>query len=366
MKVVFVFAGILKFKGRLLKQIRTLQEAGHECVLVHGQVEDTPPDYTAYPFEVRPIRLCRHKNKLINFCRHMEFNRIAARALDELAPGAVVCVELYGALSGALARARNPGLRFIFDSNELFMHMGMRPLKKLMWGPLHAWVFGRADVVTHAEEQRLIFCRQHYRSHARHILLENLPHGGISTLPPRPAPQYPLRVVYVGALLPDRCCEEVIRAFGEIPPEVAVCDFIGFGAPDYEARLRDLIARQGKAHIRILPPVPHAQMQKTLLEYDVGLAFYENLNLNQYYCAPNKIYDYIASGLPTISNNYPGLVQVLERNGIGVCVEEVTAASMTAALNRVVQERMADRITADIRSRYSWGHQVQRYRAIFE
>lgn len=365
MKVVFVFAGILKFKGRLLKQIRTLQKAGHECVLVHGRVEDELPDYSTYGFEVESIRLRRHPNGIINYLRHLRFNIQAARAIRRLSPGAVVCVELYGALSGALARSRNRGLRFVFDCNELFMHMGMRPLKRMMWRPIHSWIFRKADVITHAEEQRLLYCKAHYATRARHLLLENLPEAAGPMEKPRPVPAPPLRVVYVGALLPERCCEEVIRAFAAIPAGTATCDFIGFGAPDYEARLAAIMSESGAKHVRILPAVPHNRMRSTLHGYDVGLAFYENQNLNQYYCAPNKIYDYIACGLPTISNSYPGLVSVLEGNRVGVCVDEISASSIKTALDRIRQERSWEQIDARVKNRFSWEHQAPGYRALF-
>jgi len=366
MRVVFVFAGILKYKGRLLKQIKTLQEAGHECILIHGQVENTSPDYSIYDFRTVPIRLIRDPNKIKNFYNHIRFNFQAAEKIKELTPGAVVCVELYGALSGALARTRKTIPKFIFDSNELFMQMGMGRVKQMFWSPIHNWIFRQADVVMHAEEQRLLYCQKAYRSKAKHFLLENLPQGGTGVaLRKKSLPGGPLRAVYLGALLPDRCCEEVIKAFTGISPDVASCDFIGFGAPAYEQKLKGLLAGLKITHVRFLPPVKHSEMFESLAQYDAGLAFYENINLNQYYCAPNKIYDYLACGVPVISNDYPGLKKVLEDNRVGVCIHDITAASMQAALQKISTENFAGNITEEIRNRYSWQHQANSYRQIF-
>ncbi len=366
MRVVFVFAGILKYKGRLLKQIKTLQGAGHECLLIHGQVEDTPPDYGVYDFRTVPIRLIRDPNKIKNFYNHIRFNFQAAEKIKEISPGAVVCVELYGALSGALARFRQTVPKFVFDCNELFMQMGMGRTKQMFWSPIHNWIFRRADVVMHAEEQRLLYCQKMYKSKAEHFLLENLPQGSAGTrLADKNRSGGPLRAVYLGALLPDRCCEEVIKAFAGIPPEIASCDFIGFGAPADEQSLKDLLSELKIAHVRFLPPVKHSEMFEVLTQYDAGLAFYENINLNQYYCAPNKIYDYLACGVPVISNDYPGLKKVLEDNRVGVCVHDITAASMQAALQKISTENFAGNITAEIRKRYSWQYQADAYCGIF-
>ena len=360
-----MFAGILKFKGRLLKQISTMQQMGHECILIHGQVEDSTPDYSCYSFEVIRIKLNRHHNKIINFHNLIRFNFRAAKTAVKLAANAVVCVELYGALGGALVRHRNPEILFVFDCNELFMHMGMSRMKKLMWTPIHSWVFKKADVVIHAEEQRLLFCQENYRSKAKHFLLENLPFLDESHTQGSKSLHKPIKTVYIGALLPKRCCRELIIAFSKIPPESASCDLIGFGEPEYEKQLIALVNDLKLKHVRILPPVNHDQMLETLKEYDIGIAFYENLNLNQYYCAPNKIYDYIACTLPIISNDYPGLRKVIEERKIGVCLAEITVETLMSALKLIEAERMIDNITESVRHRYSWQNQAAAYSGIF-
>ena len=365
MRVLFVFAGILKYKGRLLKQISTMQQMGHECILIHGQVEDSIPDYSCYPFKVIRIKLDRHHNKIVNFHNLMRFNFSAAKTITKQAADAVVSVELYGALSGALARHRNPEILFVFDCNELFMHMGMSRMKKLMWAPIHSWVFRKADVVIHAEEQRLLFCQGNYRSKAKHFLLENLPVLNGSHTHGNKTLHKPLRTVYIGALLPKRYCSELINAFAKIPPEIASCDLIGFGEPEYENQLIALVNDLKLWHVRILPPVNHDQMLETLKEYDIGIAFYENLNLNQYYCAPNKIYDYIACALPIISNDYPGLRKVIEERKIGVCLAEINEETLMSALELIETERMIDNITESVRHRYSWQNQTAAYSGIF-
>ena len=364
--VVFVFVGMLRYKGRMLKQIGTLRQAGHEVTVLHGRTDDEQPDDSTYDFEIidRPLR--RHPNKVCNYLNHLRWNLRAAGELVRLAPDAIVCEELYGALSGALARRRLEDTRFIFDCNELFMHMGMRPLKKLMWRPVHAMVFRAADVILHAERNRMEFCRDHYRSRAHHELIENLPR------PSRAVPERsrkttaPLDVVYIGALQPERCCEEVIDAFAEVDPAEARCDFVGFGPEDYQRMLRERIAARGLDHVRILPPVTHAEMYERLAEYDAGLAFYRNENLNQYYCAPNKIYDYFLCGLPAITNDFPGLLQVVEDQRVGVCLPSITGDAMRTALERVREESLAENITPEFKKRYSWSAQEGRYLGIFE
>ena len=83
--------------------------------------------------------------------------------------------------------------------------------------------------------------------------------------------------------------------------------------------------------------------------------------LNNYYCAPNKVYDYLMNGMPVISNNYPGLVSVLEKNSVGACVEEVTLPAVKKAITQIVEEKRWQNITDELRRRYSWEEQEKSY-----
>ncbi|MDC0270169.1 hypothetical protein OAK94_00535, partial [bacterium] len=113
--------------------------------------------------------------------------------------------------------------------------------------------------------------------------------------------------------------------------------------------------------VRLLPGVPQTELPKLLKDYHAGFAFYLNTNINNYYCAPNKVYDYLMNGLTVIANNYPGLNQVLEQGKLGVCVDEVTKESIDEALVRLREECPWDQITEETRRNYSWDRQMEDY-----
>lgn len=54
---------------------------------------------------------------------------------------------------------------------------------------------------------------------------------------------------------------------------------------------------------------------------DIGLVFYEDNSLNHAFCAPNKIYEYSAFGIPSLGNNIPGLENTIGKAKAGICVE---------------------------------------------
>jgi glycosyltransferase involved in cell wall biosynthesis len=81
-------------------------------------------------------------------------------------------------------------------------------------------------------------------------------------------------------------------------------------------------------------PIPHVEILKYMASCDIGTAFYNRSNLNNYYCASNKVFEYIALGKPLLTNNYPGLLQTVEQFRQGVCLKEITPKSLAEAYNR--------------------------------
>lgn len=52
----------------------------------------------------------------------------------------------------------------------------------------------------------------------------------------------------------------------------------------------------------------------------IGIVTYDTFELNTIYCAPNKIYEYSAFGVPMVGNDIPGLKYTIESSGCGhVC-----------------------------------------------
>lgn len=58
-------------------------------------------------------------------------------------------------------------------------------------------------------------------------------------------------------------------------------------------------------------------------------------SLNALYCAPNKIYEYAAFGLPMIGSDVPGLMLPFTNYGIGVCCKKLTKEDVIEALNYI-------------------------------
>lgn len=67
----------------------------------------------------------------------------------------------------------------------------------------------------------------------------------------------------------------------------------------------------------------------------VGIVCYQPISLNNIFCAPNKICEYSAFGLPMLANDIPGLRFTIAQNGAGVIIDPSSEASIAAGLQDI-------------------------------
>jgi glycosyltransferase involved in cell wall biosynthesis len=162
---------------------------------------------------------------------------------------------------------------------------------------------------------------------------------------------------YVGMLSSGRGIEICLDAFAG-GPKVAHVVFIGFG------RLEQSITEYSRRHpnIHLHEAVPHDQVVSLVRSADYGLCLIERASLSDYYCLPNKLFEYCFARVPVLASAFPEIRQLVEQYSLGVCCEP-DPASVRAALNQLIKSR-AVRITADITA-LSWEAQASRLAAAY-
>jgi glycosyltransferase involved in cell wall biosynthesis len=138
------------------------------------------------------------------------------------------------------------------------------------------------------------------------------------------APKTPI-FLYVGLLTRGRAIDHVLAAFSSSLTESAVV-FLGKG--EYEEVIRSNL-KFGK-NVFIHEPVPHEKVVPLAKSADYGLCLIENVSLSDYYCLPNKLFEYAFSGIPVIASNFPDISEVVEKFQLGICVEPNTEGLLRA------------------------------------
>lgn len=144
--------------------------------------------------------------------------------------------------------------------------------------------------------------------------------------------------VYAGAHGPANDLATVVRAAALLEAEgrsdIRVA-LVGDGPAKHE--LQSLARTLGVSTLRFVDPVPKDAIGPTLATADAGLMVLAPVDLFAYGVSPNKLFDYLAAGLPVLTN-VPGLVaSIVENSGVGTVVKagdsRALARAMTAMAN---------------------------------
>jgi len=150
-RVTYTLSGTLEYRGRLLKQISTLQAAGIPCRLVYGDRGQRPLQREEYSFPIEVVPTPLKRSSLAYFLRQMRFGVVAGRKIAGSDATHVVCFALESLLAGTMAKRRRPDLRLIFDSNELHIESYIHPVKRWLWARVQKFCVPYCDAIMHAE-----------------------------------------------------------------------------------------------------------------------------------------------------------------------------------------------------------------------
>ena len=115
----------------------------------------------------------------------------------------------------------------------------------------------------------------------------------------------------------------------------------------------------------VVPRVPYEELREYTASADIGVLFYRNDCRNNYYCAPNKVHEYMMMGLPVITCDYPGIKKIVEQENVGLCVnpeqpKAIAEAIHTLVRNQELYHRMKQNCLRVSRDIYNWENEAQK------
>ncbi len=141
-------------------------------------------------------------------------------------------------------------------------------------------------------------------------------------------------LIFQGTLFYDKGVEVILKAFQKQKKYAVV--FLGMGA------LTGLI----KKYCRIYPdifyyhdPVPASELVQYTKCADAGLAPIGNRKKSHIYSSPNKVYEYLAAGIPFICSRLPEMEKIVRESQTGIAVNPNNPAALFEGTERLFSDR---------------------------
>ena len=382
--------------SRVLREARTLAEAGHAVHIIGKQVPEgfRPPEDFGPPEGFRPpggitvssvgagsalrrqgapslssrplpphLRTARWL--LLPQHRNSAFGRWARGAVEQARSLAFDAVHAHDftALPAAAELARERGVPLVYDSHELWSgrpRVG-RPTPVQTWrekreegrlGARAAAVISVGDGV--AAALRSMFGWDHVV-----VVRNTFPY----VPPPDPGPagapvrDRPAGLVYAGRLAPYRELEVVAAASARLPLPVSLV-----GPAD-----DTWLSRFDPGTAIVTGAVPPEQVARLLTDAGLALVTHSDRWENHRLALPNKLFHAVAAGVPVVATDVGELAAAVRRHGLGTLYRPGDAAGLVRAVEEAC--RRYPELVAAVRAagpELSWEHDAKILLGVYE
>ncbi len=140
-------------------------------------------------------------------------------------------------------------------------------------------------------------------------------------------------IIYQGAVNIGRGLKEIINAMQFI--DNAILLIIGDG--DILQDLKKIVTTKKLSNkIEFKGKIPFDKLKEITQTADLGISLEQNLGLNYYYALPNKIFDYIHSGIPVLASDLPEIRNIIKKYNVGELVNDFSTEALSTKINNLL------------------------------
>jgi Glycosyltransferase len=245
----------------------------------------------------------------------------------------IVACDTDTLIAGRTIRLLKPSW-LVFDAHELFTEMpelvdGKHRFARWTWKLVENACISGCDLALTVSESIALEYEKRYGK--TFIVLRNLPYS--RAIPAVPNKHKRPLIIYQGAINLGRGLELLCESMKLIPE----ADLWIAGTGDLERSIKELAAPLiAKGQVRFLGRVVPDVLYTITTEAMVGVSLEEDLGLSYRYALPNKLFDYIAAGIPVLVSNLPEMKKMVDDYGVGLVLSERTPQSLANALRTMI------------------------------
>jgi len=202
-------------------------------------------------------------------------------------------------------------------------------------------------------------------------LLRNLPvRDLVGDAPPRRdrGSDEPPVVMYTGLLSWDRGIAELVAAVKMVERPVRLVLVGSFDDDAFERDMRDA----ADDRVTFAGQVPYREVFERLRGADIAALLFHPIpnNIAAIHGRNNKVYEYMAAGLPILAADLPGWREVIEDKGVGIVADPRDPASIARGIDRLASDpdlraALGGRGRELFLSEYNWDMEQERLLSLY-
>lgn len=171
-------------------------------------------------------------------------------------------------------------------------------------------------------------------------------------------------VLFQGGLSRHRNLHTLVEAMRHVVSEDTALVFLGSGPLTGE--LTSLAERRGLLGrcVYFVPAVSQDELLAYTASADLGVIPYTPVDLNSYFCTPNKLFEFVQAGLPILGNDSPELRRFIVGYGLGAVIDMDSPRGVARAIESMMgPERISvlKRQVLNVRPQFTWRSQEKTY-----
>ncbi len=172
-------------------------------------------------------------------------------------------------------------------------------------------------------------------------------------------------VCYIGSLDRFRGMVEMTLAVGQTDGKLLLAGTI---SPESQRNLVTSLA--GWKQVEDLGQVDRRGVTRILRRSMAGLVLYHP-HPNHVYAQPNKMFEYMAGGIPVIASDFPLWRDIIVQNGCGLCCDPLDPAEIAGAMQWIFEHpeearEMGERGRKAVAEKYNWEAERRKLYAVYE
>lgn len=381
---------------RILRQADSLEQAGWKVTIIAMPLDDNADD------DGRVVRIgtaspsAKRENLVLDVYRwvrqHFPMNGIFMRWAKRLTWRYLVDQEVFYSrlfqstvarfsptvlvahdlpmLPVAMQMADACGARLVYDSHELYSEQEFSDREKRRWTEIEARYIRFCDVVITVNKSIATELERRYGIDDVKVIYNAERSAGVPARTRRLHDTFGLAaekkiLLLQGGLSSGRNLEVLVDAMKHVRDESVVLVMLGNGVLRNKLKARAL---RGKVYFH--PAVPQKELLALTAAADAGVIPYQATCLNNLFCTPNKLFEFITASIPILASDLPEISAIVDKEQIGLVGDMSTAQKVAVLIDDFFSdvrrlEMWRENVKA-VRQHICWENEEQKLINVFE